>query len=58
MSIKLYAKYSADYPDTPPELKLLEPNHLSESAVKELLKEINDLAKDNIGEVMSYNYLL
>ncbi|XP_019855802.1 PREDICTED: eIF-2-alpha kinase GCN2-like isoform X1 [Amphimedon queenslandica] len=52
ISVKLHAKYSSDYPDTPPQLDLIEPHLLSKDLVKELLTEINDLAKSRIGEVM------
>ena len=51
ISVKLRAKYSNDYPDTPPELQLTEPHCLSEDLMKSLLKEINELAKEKVGEV-------
>ena len=49
--MKLHAKYSRDYPDTPPQLNLMEPHLLSNDLMKELLAEINELAKSRIGEV-------
>ncbi len=49
--MKLHAKYTTDYPDTPPELHLVNPHCLSEDLVKILLKEIEHLANEKLGEV-------
>lgn len=49
--MKLHAKYWRDYPDTPPQLNLIEPHLLSNDLMKELLAEINELAKSRVGEV-------
>lgn len=51
VSIKLRAKYTTDYPDTPPELQLVKPHCLSSDLVSNLLEEINQLGKEKIGEV-------
>ena len=53
VSVQLHARYPTDYPDSPPQLQLLEPQHLSEDLVKQLLEEINQLAKERVGEVWS-----
>ena len=39
-------------PPSPPHLKLEQPQGLSEDEVKELMKEIRDLARERVGEVM------
>ena len=39
-------------PPSPPHLKLEQPQGLSEDEVKELMKEIRDLARLRVGEVM------
>ena len=49
--MKLHAKYPVDYPDSPPQLQLLESYRLSEDRMKTLLKEINALAAERVGEV-------
>ncbi len=49
--MKLHAKYTTDYPDTPPELHLVNPHCLSKDLVKILLKEIQYLASEKLGEV-------
>ena len=51
VSIKLHAKYTTDYPDSPPDLQLIDAQCLSEDLVKDLLKEINELAQERVGEV-------
>ena len=51
VSIQLHARYPTDYPDSPPLLQLQEAHRLSEDLVKQLLEEINQLAKERVGEV-------
>ena len=51
LSVKLLAKYTTDYPDTAPKLRVEEPQGLSSDQVKELEQEIRKLAKAKRGEV-------
>jgi hypothetical protein len=52
VAIRLLVKYPTDYPDSPPHLKLDNPEGLTEDEVKELTKEIRSLARERVGEVM------
>ena len=51
LSVQLRAKYSTDYPDTTPMLRLQDPQGLTSDQVKELEQEISQLAESKIGEV-------
>ena len=51
VSVQLHAKYSTDYPDTAPSLHLQEPQGLTSDQVKDLEKELVQLAKSKEGEV-------
>lgn len=51
LSVKLHAKYTTDYPDTAPKLRLEDPQGLTSDQVKELEQEIRKLAKSKQGEV-------
>ena len=56
VSVKLHAKYTTDYPDTPPEIQLVDPQRLSPDLVNDLLKQIKQLAKEKLGEVSRQGY--
>ena len=56
VSVKLHAKYTTDYPDTPPEIQLVDPQRLSPDLVNDLLKQIKQLAKEKLGEVGRHEY--
>ena len=51
ISVKLHARYPTDYPDSIPRMWLEEPQRLTSDQVKDLEKEIRQLAKERVGEV-------